>query len=104
MRRAELCVVLAGLIKAELAVDGEAHFGGVSVLLTIILPPADRTQLQGPGRIEGFISTAGTPEAHFNCRTHAEMDDTQTRRITTKRPRAAILTVPLFVFESACME
>ena len=42
MSRATLSVVLTGFIQAEGAVDGQADFGCVVILLAIVLPPADR--------------------------------------------------------------
>jgi len=51
-------IMLAGLLEAELAVHGEADFGGVLVLLAIVLPPADRAQRQGAGRIQRLVSAA----------------------------------------------
>jgi hypothetical protein len=94
MGRAKLRVVHAGFIQAELAVDGEANFRGVIVLLAVIFPPANGTQLQGAGGIESLISTARTTKAHFHSRTHAEMDVTRERRITRNGPECASLRFP----------
>jgi hypothetical protein len=51
--------VLAGFLEAELAVDGETDIGGVIVFLAVVLPPADRAQLQGAGCFQGSVSAAG---------------------------------------------
>jgi hypothetical protein len=74
MGSAALGVVGAGLLEAELAIDGEAHVGCVVVFLTVVLPPADRAKLQGVGCIESLVSAAGTTIAHFDRRTHTRMD------------------------------
>ena len=37
---AALRVVRARFVEAQLAVDGQAHIGGVSVFLAVVLPPA----------------------------------------------------------------
>ena len=74
MGRAVVCEVRTGLIETELSVDGEANFGGVVVFLAVVFPPADRAQLQGSGRIEGFISTAGASIAHYDCGAHTGID------------------------------
>lgn len=42
MSGAELSVVGARLFQAELAVDREAHFSRITVLLAVILPPTYR--------------------------------------------------------------
>jgi len=47
MGGAALGVVGAGLFEAELAIDGEAHIGGIVVFLTVVLPPADRAKHEG---------------------------------------------------------
>ena len=41
MRGAAMSVVGAGFTEAEGPVDGQAHFGGIFVLLAIVFPPAD---------------------------------------------------------------
>ena len=50
VRGAELRVVGAGLVEAQLAVDRQTDLGGVGVLLAIVFPPANGAQLQGTGR------------------------------------------------------
>jgi len=64
----------AGLIKAQLTVNGETHLGGVIVFLAVIFPPADRTELKGAGCIEGFISATRATIANFDCGTHMRID------------------------------
>jgi len=71
--RAELGVMRARLIQTKLAVDGETHFPSVVIFLSVILPPADRAQLQGAGCFEGFISATGTTITDVDGRTHGEM-------------------------------
>ena len=70
--RAELGVMRARLIQTKLAVDGETHFPSVVIFLSVILPPADRAQLQGAGCFEGFISATGTTITDVDGRTHGE--------------------------------
>ena len=66
--------VVAGLIEAELSVDGEADFRGVWVFLAVVFPPADRAQLERAGSFESFISTAGAAIAHYDGCTHTGID------------------------------
>ena len=65
MRSAKLREVGARLVQAELAVDRQAHVGGVPVILAVILPPANGAQLERAGRMECFISTAGAAIANI---------------------------------------
>ena len=74
MGRAALGVVDSRFFEAQLAVDGEANFGGVIVFLAVVFPPADRAKLEGFGRFESLVSAAGATEAHFDRRTHTRMD------------------------------
>ena len=67
---AALGVVGAGFFEAELAVDGEADFGGVVVFLTVVLPPANRAKFKGCRSFESLKSTAGATVTHFNRSTH----------------------------------
>jgi hypothetical protein len=57
-----------------LAVDGEAHFRGVGVFLAVVLPPANRAQPQGAGRIQCLVAAARASIAHFDRVTHTGMD------------------------------
>jgi hypothetical protein len=74
MGSAALNVVPAGFVERELAVDGEAHFRGVGVFLAVVLPPANRAQPQGAGRIQCFVAAARAAIAHFDSSTHNRMD------------------------------
>jgi hypothetical protein len=74
MRGAKLVVIGARLVQAELAVHRQSHLEGVLVLLAVILPPADRAQLQGSGRIERPVSAARTTKTGFGGDTHIRMD------------------------------
>ena len=58
MGRAALGVVVAGLFEAELAIYGEADFGGVVVFLAVVFPPADRAKGQRAGRVQRLASAA----------------------------------------------
>ena len=49
---------VACLIEAELAIDCEANFSGVTVVLAIVFPPANRAQNHGGGRIESPVPAA----------------------------------------------
>jgi hypothetical protein len=60
---AALGIVPAGFIEAELPVYGQARFLGVGVFLAVVLPPADRAQNQGVGRIQCLIAAARAPVA-----------------------------------------
>jgi len=63
MCRAALRKVLAGLVETQLPVHSQAHFGGVIVLLAIVLPPANRAKPQGIRSFQGLVSAAGTTKA-----------------------------------------
>jgi hypothetical protein len=65
MCRAAMRVVVAGFVEAELAVHGQAHFGGVFVLLAVVFPPADRAQRQGAGRLQRLVSAAWAAKTSF---------------------------------------
>ena len=58
MSRAAEGILLARLFQTESAVDRKPDFGGVRVLLPVILPPADRTQRQRPRRFQGLAAAA----------------------------------------------
>lgn len=45
--RATLCKVRPGLVETELAVYRQTHFRGIAVFLTIVFPPAHRTEPHG---------------------------------------------------------
>jgi hypothetical protein len=62
------------LIQAQLAVDRQAHFLGVLVFLTVILPPANWAQLEGARRFKGLISTTRAAITDFDCSTHIGID------------------------------
>jgi hypothetical protein len=63
MRRAIDLKIVAGFSEAELAIDRSPHNVGITVILAIILPPADRTQAVGIRKIESFITTAEAAHA-----------------------------------------
>jgi len=75
IRSAEMGVVGSRLFQAELAVDGEANFGGVVVFLAVIFPPADRAKHERFRRFQSFISTAGATKADFDGGAHTQMDE-----------------------------
>jgi hypothetical protein len=79
MGSSALGVMLAGFVEAQLAIDGQTDVLGVLVFLAVVLPPADRAQLQSAGRFEGFISTTGTAIACFDGRTHREWTEKRGR-------------------------
>ena len=66
MGRAELGIVDSRFFEAELAVDGEAHLGGVIVFLAVVFPPADRAKLERCGRFESLRSAARATVAGCN--------------------------------------
>ena len=70
MRGAELRVVGAGLVEAQLAVDRQTDLSGVGVLLAIVFPPANGAQLQGTGRFEGSVPAAGTAKTECDRSAH----------------------------------
>ncbi len=74
MCRAELGVVDSRFFEAQLAVNGEAHFGGIIVFLAVVFPPADRAKLECFGRFESLVSATGATEAHFDRRAHTRLD------------------------------
>jgi hypothetical protein len=57
-----------------LAVDSEAHFGGVIVFLAVVFPPADRAELECRGRFESLRSATRATVAHFDRRGHTRFD------------------------------
>lgn len=70
MGRAAMSVVLAGLIQAEGAVDGQADFGCVVVLLSVVLPPADRAQRQCASGLQRLIAATRTAKAKLQYFAH----------------------------------
>jgi len=74
MRGAELYVIGARLVQAQLAVHGQAHFGGVLIFLAVVFPPANRAQLQGARRFERLISATRATITNFNSSAHIEID------------------------------
>jgi hypothetical protein len=54
--------VAARLCEAELAIDSQAHFGRIRILLAVIFPPADRAKTHGIGRFQGLISATWAPK------------------------------------------
>jgi hypothetical protein len=60
MGRAALGIVDSRFFEAELAVDGEAHFGSVIVFLAVIFPPADRAEVECFGYFKSLVSAART--------------------------------------------
>ena len=85
MGRAELGIVHSRFFEAQLAVNGEAHFGGVIVFLAVVFPPADRAELECCGRFEGLVSAARTTVASCNrIRLHVDWTRKCAREITRK--------------------
>ena len=70
MGRAAMSVVLAGLIEAEGAVDGESNFGRVAVLLAVVFPPADGAQRQRVHGLQGPIAAAWTAKTKLHQGLH----------------------------------
>jgi len=72
------CAVLSEVdsrfLQAQLAVHGEPDFGGVTIFLPVVFPPANRTQNQCAGDLQCFVSAARAAVTHFDRRTHKEMD------------------------------
>ena len=66
MCRAALRKVLAGLVETQLPVHSQAHFGGVIVLLAIVLPPADWAQRQGAGLLQRLVAAAWAAKTIFH--------------------------------------
>ena len=65
MGRAALGEVGTGLSQAEGSIHRQPDFGGVAILLAIILPPADGTQGQRFGRVQRLVSaTWATKTGH----------------------------------------
>ena len=85
MGRAELGVVHSRFFEAQLAVHGEAHFGGVMVFLAVVFPPADRAELECRRRFESLRSAARATVASCNrIRLHVNWTRKCTREITRK--------------------
>ena len=74
MRGAKLSIVDARLTQAELAVHRQADFAGILVFLSVVLPPADRAQLQCARHVERSVSTARAKVTNFDRYTHIGID------------------------------
>jgi hypothetical protein len=61
-----LCVVFAGFVQTEGAVDGEADLAGVIVFLAVVLPPAHRAQSQCARHLQRLISAARAAITDFH--------------------------------------
>lgn len=68
-----LGVVHPGLVQAQLTIYGVSDLGGVNILLTVVLPPADRAQCQSFRRFQCPVAAARASKAN-RCRPHAQMD------------------------------
>jgi hypothetical protein len=66
MSSAAMGIVHTGFVQAEGAVDGQADFAGVFVLLAVVLPPADRAQTQSTSRLQRLIAATRAAKANFH--------------------------------------
>ena len=55
MGGAAVAKVRPRLGKAESAIDGQPHLGGIAILLAVVLPPAHRAKLHALGCLQGSI-------------------------------------------------
>lgn len=83
MGRSAVGKIFTGLVQAEHAIDREADFAGILVLLAIILPPANGAQSEGAGRFQRLVSATGTTKTCLRS-FHASMDEVQQLRVYTE--------------------
>jgi len=72
---AAMGVMLPGFAQAEGAVHGQADFTGVRVLLAVVLPPADRAQPQGAGRLQRLVPATRAAKTSLCQSPHDCMDE-----------------------------
>lgn len=68
-----------------MAVNGQAHFGRIRILLAVILPPADRTKSHGIGCFQGLIPATWAPK-QVPVAFHTKIDGKYRPEITLKNP------------------
>lgn len=74
MRRAADCIVPASLVQAQLAVDRQPSLTGIDVILPVVLPPANRTQLQHAGSIQRLAAAARAAKPSLRSYLHIRLD------------------------------
>lgn len=63
----------AGLGQAEMTIDRKANVSGIGIILSVVFPPADRTQFHGRRRFECTVATARATIAN-RSHWHVEID------------------------------
>jgi hypothetical protein len=82
MGRAAAQEVRAGLGQAQFAIHGQPGYGGILVVLPVVLPPADRAQLLRAGRFQRPVPAAKATETSLFGSPHERMDGEGERRVT----------------------
>jgi hypothetical protein len=96
MGRPAVGKMLTGLVQAEQAVDREADFSGVFVLLAVVFPPANRAQRERACRFQRLVSATGTTKTSLQS-FHTWMDEVPQLRVYAEdgiRPRMATPSLP----------
>jgi hypothetical protein len=103
MSRAAVGKVLAGFVQAERAVDGEADFGGILVLLAIVLPPANWAKSKRSNGLERLITAAWASKAQVRRFLHCGQTGEPGSRITCGQGnlRGLMLIAPWVDFQEA---
>jgi hypothetical protein len=89
MSRAASSVELTRLTEAKSAIDRQPNIRGIALVLSVVLPPADRTQNHGAGSVQSLAPTTWTAKTSlcgfrrtFCNFPHARMDGNRTCEFT----------------------
>jgi len=81
-------VVMSGLGQAEFAIHGGSHFGGVIRVLAVVLPPANRAELERIRQRKCSCAAAGATKRSFS---HACFADVKAPRVVYKRSAPGLI-------------
>ena len=73
MRGAAPRIVHSSLVEAKVAIYGVPDFGGIRILLAVVLPPANRTEREGVCRVQCPVPAAWASKKNRG-RPHAAID------------------------------
>jgi hypothetical protein len=79
-------IVVTSLAEAQGAIDRVAHLTGVGVFLAVVLPPANRAQSHGCGRLQRLEAAAWAAEKSSYC-PHGWIDVKKASGFTLSTPR-----------------